>query len=112
MAANNRYDPTVCLLIQQNASINIKGANGSSSLSLTAKNGHTDIVTRLLGRGASVASVDHKGRTSLILAVKNGHDEVVRIVLNYGADVNAKIIGSRQRLSKLSWKGKSRSLEY
>jgi ankyrin repeat protein len=71
----------VQLLLERDAEACSKDKNGSSSLSLAAKNGHLAVAQLLLGRGAEADCKDKLGRTPIVLAAENGRTAVIRLLL-------------------------------
>ncbi|CAH1268455.1 KIDINS220 [Branchiostoma lanceolatum] len=62
--------------------------DGHTALSISAKDGHTDIVRELLVKGAYLNLTDKDGDTVLIHAVKGGHLGVVQALLDRYPDVD------------------------
>src|SRR4051794_5180463 len=80
------------ILRQENADVDARDAEGSTSLSLAAKGGNIDIVKLLVVEfNADVNARDKDGWTPLHLAASNGHLKVVKhLVVEFKAGVNAR----------------------
>ena len=71
----------------QSQLLNDKDSAGDTILSLTAMNGHAEVVTFLLEKGAEVDTVNAKGRTPLMEAALWGHSLVVSQLLRAAASI-------------------------
>lgn len=60
-----------------------------TSLILSAKNSHDDVVRLLLKRGADIEGKDQVGRTALHVACDNNNRSTALELLDLGANVNA-----------------------
>src|SRR6266487_3789006 len=80
------------ILRQENADVDARDEEGSTSLSLAANDGNIDIVKLLVVEfKADVNARDNYGWTPLHFAASNGHLEVVELlVVEFKADVNAR----------------------
>jgi ankyrin repeat protein len=82
LAAMNGFTNVVIKLLE-------KGAKQKDlALTVSAREGHTDIISTLLESKANVNHRASDGWTALTLAAKNNHPNVVRLLLRNGADVN------------------------
>ncbi|XP_071516939.1 uncharacterized protein [Panulirus ornatus] len=79
--------PTVRLLIQNRAKVNMEGQDGETSLLLAASNGHHEIIKLLISYGADPNHVDHMGNTALMYAAHNDHSHCGNELLDHGADI-------------------------
>ena len=69
-------------------------------LTVSAREGHHDVVRRLIARGADVNEEDGLDRTALHWASKKGHLKVVEVLLNAGAKVD---VVDRDHVTPLMW---------
>jgi type II secretory pathway predicted ATPase ExeA len=90
IAASNGQSNTVQLLLQAEASINLRVFKGRTALMAAAGNGHTDTVLILLDNGAEVNINDDDGWTALMFAAYGNHVETVHALLERNANVRLK----------------------
>ncbi len=85
-------------LLDQNADINEKDANGNTPLNRAADLGRTDICRALIDKGADVNTPNNQGDTPLMSAIaaypaynyNNDSINIAQMLLNKGADMNVK----------------------
>lgn len=75
---------------QQSRLVVEKDKAGNTVLSMTAMDGHDEVVEFLLEKGAKVHTVNAKGRTPLMEAALWGRSAVVKRLMSHGASVNDK----------------------
>ncbi|HNC42863.1 MAG TPA: protein kinase [Acidobacteriota bacterium] len=75
-------------LLKNHQYANATVKNGMSVLSLSANNGHTEIVQTLLEAGANPNARDNDGDTPLMMASRTGYAETVQALLKRGAAIN------------------------
>ena len=86
-------------MLENDANINIKNDDGSTSLMICACTGqYSEIVELLISYGADINATDKNGWTALMFASQNGYVESVKILLQYNADVN---IQNKDRMTAL-----------
>ena len=90
IAASNGQTNTVQLLLQAEASIDLRVFKGRTALMAAAGNGHTDTVLVLLDNGAEVDINDDDGWTALMFAAYGNHVETVRALLERNANDRLK----------------------
>ncbi len=74
--------------------------NGTSLLSIAAREGALDLVEGLIDAGADLEAADRTGLTPLMNAVKEQRMDIVRTLLDAGADVNTR---DRMNGTSMSW---------
>lgn len=72
-------------LIQRQADISVRDADGWTALHMAASHGHAALVEFLLQSNADFALKDYDGFTSLHEAARNSRHEVVLLLLKAGA---------------------------
>ncbi|ROT75466.1 Ankyrin repeat family A protein 2 [Penaeus vannamei] len=87
-AASYGQLPTVRLLIQNRAKVDMEGEDGETALLLSSANGHHEIVKLLISCGANPNHVDHMGNTALMYAAHNDHSHCANELLEHGADLS------------------------
>ncbi|XP_047486554.1 ankyrin repeat family A protein 2-like [Penaeus chinensis] len=87
-AASYGQLPTVRLLIQNRAKVDMEGEDGETALLLSSANGHHEIVKLLINCGANPNHVDHMGNTALMYAAHNDHSHCANELLEHGADLS------------------------
>ena len=65
--------------------------NGDTALSVSVKNGNTDIVELLLENGADINAQDGDGNTALIIAIYNKDDDILEKLIEFATENNIKI---------------------
>lgn len=83
-----------CLLEASGVNIDLACHQGATALSITAQEGHSDIVSMLLERGANPNHVDRYGRSPVKVAGKHGHFNIVRLLESYGAKPYVGLLSS------------------
>jgi ankyrin repeat protein len=78
------------LLIEADADLNIRGADGCTALISAARNRHTDIAKLLIDAGADLDIKASDGCTALNYAARNGHKEIAKLLIDSGAYVDAQ----------------------
>ncbi|KAG7156910.1 Ankyrin repeat family A protein 2-like, partial [Homarus americanus] len=91
--------PTVRLLIQNRAKVNIEGEDGETALLLAASNGHHEIIKLLISFSADPNHVDHMGNTALMYAAHNDHSHCANELLEHGADITATNVAGSSAFS-------------
>jgi len=89
-AAENGHETVVRMLLNIEASIDMKNAMGKTPLWLAAENGHEAVVRLLLARGANISPTNWLDETPLFIAAEKGHGPVVQLLLDGGANAGAK----------------------
>ncbi len=64
--------------------VNQKLQDGSTALTLSAREGHKDVVELLLTKGADVNAKLEDGSTALTFATKNKHKNIVMLLSSKG----------------------------
>ena len=82
------HENGIKLLVETKVDINFKDKDGSTPLSLAAKNCQVNAVATLLESKANVNGTDTNGASSLYLAARDGHTEVMKLLLDAKADAN------------------------
>jgi len=77
-------------LIQNNANVNVKDAEGFFPLFVGALTARSEVVEILLNGNAAVNTQCKLGRSALYMASFHGHMDIVRLLLDYEADVTIK----------------------
>lgn len=86
-------------LIDGNANVNARGADGRTLLMNAAQLGRTDQMEVLIANGANVNMATENGTTALMLSVLNEKTKATNMLLKNGADIEAK---NRDGLDALS----------
>ena len=71
------------------ADVNVKDANGETSLMIASSYGNLVTVRELLARGANIEAADNRGFTSFIIAIEWEHPDIARELLDRGANIDA-----------------------
>jgi ankyrin repeat protein len=64
--------------------------HGSTTLSMAAMKGYSNMITFLVEKGVYVDTADNNGRTPLMIAVTHGHIKTVNTLLESGAKIWAQ----------------------
>jgi len=80
----------VKLLLDNNASINMKDNEGRTALFLASSKGKTDIVKMLLDKNANPNIESNKGRTALMEASITGNFEIIKLLVDKKAEIDKK----------------------
>ncbi|XP_041129336.1 E3 ubiquitin-protein ligase MIB2-like isoform X3 [Polyodon spathula] len=88
VAAHQGHMEVVKVLLQANASIEIKDEDGDTALHYTAFGNQAEIARLLLSKGAGVNLLNTSMCTALHIAVNKGFTEVVRVLSEHNADIN------------------------
>jgi ankyrin repeat protein len=78
------------LLIENDANVNARGADGRTLLMNAAQLGRTDQMELLISNGAKVNIATENGTTALMLSVLNEKTKATNMLLKNGADIEAK----------------------
>lgn len=73
-------------LVDQDAPVDLRGADGNSLLMLAAYHDHPTLVEALASRGADVDLLNDRGQSPLAGAAFKGYTEVARVLLKAGAN--------------------------
>ncbi|CAC5359841.1 unnamed protein product [Mytilus coruscus] len=95
----NGYTNLVKLLLENNAEVDVKDADGSTPLHLACHKGNTRIVSALLHNNANVDVKDSFGKTSVYTACSENNERVLQLLLEKKAVVNQKTISGMTPLS-------------
>ncbi|ETS77277.1 hypothetical protein PFICI_11151 [Pestalotiopsis fici W106-1] len=71
---------TVERILHHGVSVDLQDKDGVTALSISAANGHDEVVRQLIGR-SNLSIKDNEGRTALWRALVNGHTEVAQILI-------------------------------
>ena len=100
--------PSVKLLLDNDANVDIKDKNGWTALMFASDRNKFSIVEILLRNGADPDVLDTKGRTALVLASMHGHAETIKLLMQYNADPDFQENPSgRSSLEFLSYEGRT-----
>ena len=89
-AVGGQKDLVACLL-QRQADIDVRDAEGHSALMAATEHGQTAVVAALLKSGASTELRDETdGETALMTACSSGHSAIVHMLLRAGAKIDAR----------------------
>lgn len=88
IAAEEDNPEIAAALLNKNADVNAKSADGSSALMGAAAEGNLATLRLLLSRGAEVNAMDNTGQTALIRAAVDGQREAAEALVDSGADIN------------------------
>ncbi|MBN3282741.1 MIB2 ligase, partial [Polyodon spathula] len=88
VAAHQGHMEVVKVLLQANASIEIKDEDGDTALHYTAFGNQAEVARLLLSKGAGVNLLNTSMCTALHIAVNKGFTEVVRVLSEHNADIN------------------------
>ncbi|KAK8750314.1 hypothetical protein OTU49_014774 [Cherax quadricarinatus] len=91
--------PTVKLLIQNRAKVNLEGEDGETALLLAASNGHHEIIKLLISFGADPNHVDHMGNSALMYAAHNDHSHCANELLDHGVDITTTNVAGTSAFS-------------
>lgn len=83
IAADKGHCRFVELLLDRNATIEVKNKKGNSPLWLACHGGHLDVVQLLVNRYADVDSRDNRKVSCLMAAFRNGHVKVVKWLVKH-----------------------------
>jgi ankyrin repeat protein len=78
------------LLLDRDADVDARDAEGTTALMEAATYGHSETAALLLERGADVNAHDERGTTALMMAAAGGHREAAALLREWGADVFAR----------------------
>lgn len=84
--------PTVQLLLNHGANVNVAGKENETSLHLAASCGCHELVSLLIRAGSLVDAEDENLSTPLMLASLSGHPHCVHELVVHGADVSKRNI--------------------
>jgi ankyrin repeat protein len=85
-------------LLANGADVNVRNADGISSLHIAQLSADVRITKMLLSAGAEVDARDRSGETPLMIACFNGRTDNAEMLLTQGANINARDIDSRTAL--------------
>ena len=90
LAAKNRHNDVLMLLIEQGADVSKIGVSWRTTLlSYASKNGYLKVVQLLLrNKHADINVEDENHHTPLMLAAENGHNDISMYLISHGADVS------------------------
>ncbi|XP_041129422.1 E3 ubiquitin-protein ligase MIB2-like isoform X2 [Polyodon spathula] len=88
VAAHQGHMEVVKVLLQANASIEIKDEDGDTALHYTAFGNQAEVARLLLSKGAGVNLLNTSMCTALHIAVNKGFTEVVRVLSEHNANIN------------------------
>jgi len=74
------------MLLENQANVNIRDAEGNTAIIWACLKGHYDIVELLLENGANINDKDDDGNTAILWACVKGHFNIVELLLENGAD--------------------------
>ena len=89
---------TANFLINTEAYVDSKYANGWTLLYWAAMDGYVDVARNLIDAGADVNNKNKRGWTPLHLAAKRGHTEIIKVLIDAGADLSTSNQLKRQAL--------------
>ena len=81
IAADKGHHKFVELLLQHNASIDVRNKKGATPLWLACNGGHLEVVQLLIGRRADADACDLRKVSCLMAAFRKGHFKVVRYLV-------------------------------
>ena len=112
LTAVKKSDPAaVQKLLQQGASVNVPGADGSTALHWAVETDDSEIARLLLKAGADAKRANRYGMTPLHLAAVNGNATLMRELLDAGADPNSKLPEGETVLMTAARTGSAKALE-
>ncbi|XP_045617918.1 ankyrin repeat family A protein 2 isoform X2 [Procambarus clarkii] len=91
--------PTVKLLIQNRAKVDMEGEDGETAVLLAATNGHHEIIKLLISYGADPNHIDHMGNSALMYAAHNDNSHCANELLEHGADITATNVAGSSAFS-------------
>jgi ankyrin repeat protein len=68
------------ILIEAQADIHARGAEGWTALFFASCGGHVDAVELLISQGVNIAEKDTAGRSPLDVAIRKGHEDVADLL--------------------------------
>jgi ankyrin repeat protein len=98
IAASNRDEATMTLLLQSGANVNLAGGDGRTALHEAAQRGDADAIALLLRHGADTNVMDREGRTPLSLAAEIGSVPSIQALLDAKADPTRADYSGREPL--------------
>ena len=90
IAAENNSTKVAKILIENDADVNEKNANGDTPLHIAAENNSTRVAKILIENGADVNATNFVDQTPLHYAAQLNSTKVAKILIENGADVNAE----------------------
>ena len=79
------------LLLDANAHVNARDADGWTALHHAAQGGDSEMLRLSIARGADIGAADPYRYHALHLAARDGHDAACEILIEAGADAGARI---------------------
>lgn len=95
--------PAIKVLLERQASLQVRNLTGDSPLSCAAAGPSVNAVMLLLRAGADTATQNGVGQSPLHIACLHGHTDIVRMLLAYGADPNASTAHGETALA-IAWR--------
>jgi ankyrin repeat-rich membrane spanning protein len=86
---NGHKETALYLSTVTTANLNHVDKDGNNALTISVKQGQTDVVLSLLSRGAYVNTPNKKGDNILITAVKGGHKQIIDALLDKHVEIDA-----------------------
>ncbi len=91
MAARKGHLAIIKLLLEHEATIDMRDINGATALMNAVKNGNNIITAQyLIEQGADIHALDQRHNTPLIIATYQGNPKILQLLLDQGANINAK----------------------
>merc|ERR1719158_1673163 len=106
-AAENGRTQVVQMLIENNASVDMRDSNQWSAMIFASFNGHTQVAQMLIKNSAGVDARDSCQRTALIYASRKGHTQVVQMLIENSASVDASDIHQETALIVACYDGRT-----
>jgi ankyrin repeat protein len=97
-AAMQRKNAEVRRLVQENADVNLRQADGATALHWAAYYGDAGLALLLLEAGADASAANREGSTPMWLAASQGDASMISALLDAGADANEKLPLGRKPL--------------
>lgn len=81
VAAEHGHLPTIELLLQRGARLDLRDSEGCTALHRAASRGHSRAIRALIKAGAPIYALDKQAKTAIHLAMKNQHLNSVRALV-------------------------------
>lgn len=90
IAAENKNNALIKLLIEKRADLNLKGPMGNTALICSAETGNLEAVKMLINAKAALNIKNNLRLDALLTAIKEGYTQIAQELISAGADINQK----------------------